>query len=100
MGARGMRAIRRAVQTVTRRRPSSGFHRCMQHTINVAGYRANLVRSIPLVLAVPVVLGVVCLAAGVPVQPIAVAGGALGWLVALVLRRPVAAAGLWAAGGR
>jgi hypothetical protein len=55
-----------------------------------AEYRRNLVLAAVPTLAVPVAIGAVCVAAGVRLDPIAVGAGAIGWLVALALRAPVA----------
>jgi hypothetical protein len=58
--------------------------------LDPVAYRRNLVRSVPFVLAVPVVIGLVIVASGVPLDPVGLIAGAIGWSVALVLRAPVA----------
>jgi hypothetical protein len=70
----------------------------MSEAIDAAAYRSNLVRSAPLVLAIPVVLAAVFVVAGVGFDPVALGAGALGWLVALVLRAPVALVAMRLAG--
>ena len=53
-------------------------------------YRRTLVRAAPLAVAAPVVIGLVLVAWGARLEPMWVGVGALGWIVALALRAPVA----------
>jgi hypothetical protein len=57
-------------------------------------YRRNLLVGAPFAIAVPVVIGVALLAAGVDLQPIAVVAGVVGWMIALALRVPVGLLGV------
>lgn len=54
-------------------------------------YRRQLMRAAPVGLLVPVGLSVVLVVAGVQLQPLAIAVGAIGWVVALAARGPIAA---------
>lgn len=58
-------------------------------TSELAAFRSNLVRATPFGLAVPVLIGLAA-ALAVELRPVALAVGAAGWLLALVLRAPVA----------
>lgn len=64
------------------------------HNDLAAGYRRNLVRAVPLVLLVPVVIAIAIVLAGYPFQPGPFVLGAVGWIVALALRAPVALVGM------
>jgi hypothetical protein len=63
-------------------------------TPDSVGYRKSLVRSTPVILAIPAVIGVVLLLAGVGFEPVPFLAGVLGWIVALMLRAPVAFAAM------
>jgi hypothetical protein len=67
--------------------------------VDAGAYRTNLVRSVPLVLAVPVAIGTALVLAGVPLDPVALGAGAAGWLIALALRAPVALVAMRLGGG-
>ena len=62
----------------------------MSASFDVFAYRTNFVRAAPLVLAVPVVLGIGLVQAGAPLDMGAVALGVVGWFAALALRAPLA----------
>ena len=65
-----------------------------------AAYRRNLLAAALPTLAVPVVIGGVMLALGVALSVGPLVAGALGWLIALVLRAPVAVAAMRFAGSQ
>jgi hypothetical protein len=56
--------------------------------------KRSLVFAVPFVLAVPVVIGIVIAAAGYPIEVWPLVAGAIGWVVALAVRAPVALIGM------
>ncbi len=67
---------------------------------DAAAYRKALAAAALPTLAVPVVLGLIIAGLGFELEPIALAAGAVGWIVALVLRAPVAIGALRSTGDR
>lgn len=65
-----------------------------------AELRRQLILATPAYVLVPIALSIAMLGLGADLQPIAVVAGAVGWLVALVLRAPVALAALNRTGSR
>jgi hypothetical protein len=67
--------------------------------LDPATYRANLIRSVPLLLAVPIVIVAIIVIGGSPFRLGPLLAGIAGWTVALVLRAPVALVAMRAMGG-
>lgn len=68
-------------------------------TLDRQGYRRNLFIGSPLVMAVPVVLIAFVLVSGIQFDVGAFVAGVIGWLLALILRTPVALVAMQLSGG-
>jgi len=60
-------------------------------TTDAAVLRRNLLTAVPFLIAVPIMIGLVAIRLGIDLRVGPLIAGAVGWIVALVLRAPVAA---------